>query len=468
MKQEANDLEDMNQFEKLRVRPAWFSSDDLVWVLLPSWLKLMPAVSWMVNWLAHKMLSSPSFSLWFTQSPLISLFFILNSGITSEHKVKSFLPILPCHDQQLTLSTAYTEYGMNQVQHTPSTAYTEYGLYQVQHTPSTAYNKHSIYSVLHTLNTAYTVYCTMQRSTVSCSQTVSHLSADYLLLNSSHSHNYRLTNEWSLRSHPGSLLNYQLPMDRHQVLLHSCSIMTSKCISKLNCSQPASISPKWLNYSLHVRKMAASKRITKLAQSRPPCVSLTALNYSLQARTLMAFKCMSLNSLNHGLQVQLQNLLIMILECKSKFTPSWPPCVSANWHHEGLQVRSITASNCISELTQSRTWSASLSSVDPGLHVYLQTHSITASRWISKLAPSRHGSVSLSPPDSGVVNWWSWRADSTLSALCHTSPGLQKEFLSKRGYCSRIITRGGENITSYPPMMNQTHCVDRWTYGNSV
>jgi len=72
--------------------------------------------------------SSTSFS---SSSP-ISLLLVHNSKIITEHKVKSSLTISPCHDHELTPSTAYTEYRIHRVQHTPSPAYTK-----VQHTPST-------------------------------------------------------------------------------------------------------------------------------------------------------------------------------------------------------------------------------------------------------------------------------------------------------------------------------------------
>jgi len=52
-----------------------------------------------------------------------------------------------------------------------------------------------IHQVQHTLSTAYTVYCIISISTVSHSQTLSHLSADHVVLNSLHSHNYEVTNE---------------------------------------------------------------------------------------------------------------------------------------------------------------------------------------------------------------------------------------------------------------------------------
>jgi len=51
-----------------------------------------------------------------------SLFLVHNCTIITEHNVKSSLPISPCHDHELTPSTAYTEYSIHRVQHTPSTA----------------------------------------------------------------------------------------------------------------------------------------------------------------------------------------------------------------------------------------------------------------------------------------------------------------------------------------------------------
>jgi len=52
---------------------------------------------------------SPSFSWWF---PLISHFLVLNSTITYEHEFQSSLSISPCHNQDLTQSTAYTKYSI--------------------------------------------------------------------------------------------------------------------------------------------------------------------------------------------------------------------------------------------------------------------------------------------------------------------------------------------------------------------
>jgi len=55
----------------------------------------------------------------FSSSSPISLFLVHNSTIIAEHKVKSSLSISLCHDHELTLSTASTEYSIHRVQHTP-------------------------------------------------------------------------------------------------------------------------------------------------------------------------------------------------------------------------------------------------------------------------------------------------------------------------------------------------------------
>jgi hypothetical protein len=61
----------------------------------------------------------------FSSSSAISLLLVHNSTIIAEHKVMSFLSISPCHDHDLTLSTAYIEYNIHRVRHTPSTASTQ-------------------------------------------------------------------------------------------------------------------------------------------------------------------------------------------------------------------------------------------------------------------------------------------------------------------------------------------------------
>jgi len=70
--EDENNVEDTSGYEKSGVRLAWLGWEDLVSVLLHARSGLMPAVSGMVNWLAHEVLLSPSFSWWFVPSPLPS------------------------------------------------------------------------------------------------------------------------------------------------------------------------------------------------------------------------------------------------------------------------------------------------------------------------------------------------------------------------------------------------------------
>jgi hypothetical protein len=109
----------------------------------PNKVSCTPCISYLL--ISSKLLSSSSSA---------SLFLVHNSTIIADHKVKSSLSLSPCHHHALTLSTAYTEYSIHQVQHMPSTAYTKYSIHQVQHTPSTASTPHclsSLHSGVYTL-----------------------------------------------------------------------------------------------------------------------------------------------------------------------------------------------------------------------------------------------------------------------------------------------------------------------------
>jgi len=71
--EDENDVEDTSRYEKWRVRLARLGWEDLVLVLSHAGSRLVPAVSGIVNWLAHEILSIPSFSWWFVPSPPPSL-----------------------------------------------------------------------------------------------------------------------------------------------------------------------------------------------------------------------------------------------------------------------------------------------------------------------------------------------------------------------------------------------------------
>ena len=151
------------------------------------------------------------------------------------------------------------------------------------------------------------MYCILPRSTVSCSQPVSHLSADHVVFNSLHLHIYDLTNEKTLSSHRTSLLNYLLPIDRLLVLLQSRLIMASKCICTLARSQPSSVSLNSHDYGL------------PFAISPPPIAS----PYSV----------------DHGCQVHLQSLSITASRCISKLARFKPRGASLSPPNQGVVKR---------------------------------------------------------------------------------------------------------------------------------
>ena len=85
-------------------------------------------------------------------------------------------------------------------------------------------------------------------------------------------------------------------------------------------------------------------------------------------------------------QVLLQSRSIIACKCISKLALSRPPSASMSsldlGLHVGLQTPSTTASECISEFTQFWTPSASLGSLEHRLQVHLSTCSIMASKYI--------------------------------------------------------------------------------------
>ena len=111
----------------------------------------------------------------------------------------------------------------------------------------------------------------------------------------------------------------------------------------------------------------------------PPSACADRLDHSLQVYlntcTFRPTECISLNSLNHGLQVPLQTRSIMASVGISTFAQSRTPSASLNSANLGLQVdlqtRTIAASKSISN------------SLDNSLQAYLYTHLIRATECIS-------------------------------------------------------------------------------------
>jgi hypothetical protein len=103
---------------------------------------------------------TPDFSYRLVSSIFVPIYIadLSFSTIIADHKVKSSLSISPCHDHELTLSTAYIEYSIHRVQHKPSTVYTEYSIRRVLHTQSTAYTQDCLTS-LHSHDHQWTPEC---------------------------------------------------------------------------------------------------------------------------------------------------------------------------------------------------------------------------------------------------------------------------------------------------------------------
>jgi len=59
------------------------------------------------------------FSISFSSLSAIALFLIHSCTIITEHEVISSLSIFPCHDEELTVSAAFSKCSIHQVQHSP-------------------------------------------------------------------------------------------------------------------------------------------------------------------------------------------------------------------------------------------------------------------------------------------------------------------------------------------------------------
>jgi len=153
-------------------------------------------------------------------------------------------------------------------------------------------------------------------------------------------------------------------------------------------SAPGVPSIDCLQVLIQCRLIMASKCIYKLARSWPPRVSPESLHYGLQVRTIMAST------------MHLQSRAITASKCISKFAWSRPPCVCPRSLHCGLHVCTIMVSKCISKLAWWQSRSESPSSPYRGLQVYLQISPIAASICIPILTRSRPWSVHLSSLDS--------------------------------------------------------------------
>jgi len=194
----------------------------------------------------------------------------------------------PCHDQQLTLSTAYTEHSIHWVLHTPHTASTQDRL-----SPAPSQ------SLCRRCCTQFSTFLQLRVDQWMESQLPPRLPPELP------------PPDWPPPSTP------PISFDQgHQWHLQTRSITASKGISKLPWSRT------WSSYDqgLRVSMITASKYISKLAQARPSSASRKLLHHGLQVhlqtRSIIASKCICKhallrppsafrNSLNHSLQIHL-------------------------------------------------------------------------------------------------------------------------------------------------------------------
>lgn len=123
-------------------------------------------------------------------------------------------------------------------------------------------------------------------------------------------------------------------------------------------------------------------------------------NYMLPNESSLSSHCTSLLTISlpiDRLHAPLQSRTIMASNCISNFSQSQPACLSLNLHHHGVPVRMTMA---IKNSHLARLWpsSASLFSLNHNLQVYLQSRIIMA----SKLAQSQYPSVSPNPHNYGT------------------------------------------------------------------
>ena len=150
-----------------------------------------------------------------------------------------------------------------------------------------------------------------------------------------------------------------------------------------------------------------SIRDSKFEQSWPPCKSPTLLDHSLQVyfqvRMITASNCISkLTQLrppslyDHGLQVHLYIQLIKTSKCISKYAQSSPSSASADPVGYSLQVHTIMASWCLSKPPGPQSRGVSQGSLAHHLQVYHQIPSIAAPKCIPSHAGSCLWGVPLS------------------------------------------------------------------------
>ena len=219
---------------------------------------------------SYPLVSSTSFS---SSSP-ISLFLVHNSNIITEHKVKLFLSISPCHDDELTPSTQ------------DCLSFFHSHVYELTPECSFSFWRTSVHDQQPSASSPWELHGEVTLSlSDSCELTNWRRESQHTVYHPSTASNYlsKLLPWW-----PPSLLDHGL-----QVFIQTRPCMAYKCIPKLAWSRPPSVSTKSLDYGLQVRTITASKCISKLARWQSSSVSENFQDYGLQVCTITASKCIS-------------------------------------------------------------------------------------------------------------------------------------------------------------------------------
>jgi len=242
----------------------------------------------MVNWLAHKIPLSPSFSWWFPPVPShLSL-----SCPQFDHHLRTQSYVIPLY-LSMPWSKVSTEYSIHRLQYTLSTTYTAYCIIP----RSTVSRSQASLSCLG--RSCCTQFSTFEQLRVTQwieSELPSCLPAElahpdwpppgtppFSLDRGLHVH---LQTRFITASKCISELSRLRPPSSHYHGLQVCTITASNCTSKLAWWRPPSASPIPLDYGLQVHlqtcSITAFKGIANLARSGPPSASPISLDYSLQ------------------------------------------------------------------------------------------------------------------------------------------------------------------------------------------
>jgi len=261
--EERNNMQNRSRYAKSGVSLALYSVEDLISMLLPARLGVVPVISKIVNWLLQEIFLMPNFSRWFPPSPLISLCIVLNSSIPTKEKLMLSLSISPSHGRDLIQRTAYPMRQLHPALQRP----------RIDLLPLAA----------SLLPLKFPWQC--------CTQ-FHHFSQLWVNIP---------IRPRIMSSHTPDLLppdkpaTYQRPSDwprqmKHPISLNYCpavhlwvhTILGSKCISNPTWSHSPSASPNLLDYSIQFCMIIATTCISKLTRSQRPSASLNSLNHSFQ------------------------------------------------------------------------------------------------------------------------------------------------------------------------------------------